>query len=164
MIEIERRFLVRTLPPILDSTPCKSIEQGYYRADDHQSLQRIRRIDGRCIHTIKHGKGLVRKEIEKEISEQEFNQLWLRTEGRRLRKKRYFLPFGEWRIELDVYEDALEGFFIAEVEFPSVEDSKNFTPPAWFGPEVTERDGFTNSHFAEFGVPEAYRELIEEIS
>ena len=38
-------------------------------------------------------------------------------------------------------------FFYAEVEFPTVEAARAFTPPAFLGREVTEEAGFSMSDY-----------------
>lgn len=47
--------------------------------------------------------------------------------------------------ELDLFSGELAGLVILEVEFPSLEDAVSFTPPAWFGRDVTEDPAYHNS-------------------
>ena len=47
--------------------------------------------------------------------------------------------------ELDLFSGELAGLVILEVEFPSVEAAVSFTPPAWFGRDVTEDPAYHNS-------------------
>ncbi len=49
------------------------------------------------------------------------------------------IPHGGLEIELDVYAGALEGLLVAEVEFATEADAREFEPPEWFGDEVTGR-------------------------
>jgi CYTH domain-containing protein len=42
---------------------------------------------------------------------------------------------------------------LVEVEFASVEDSARFSPPEWFGPEVTEDERYKNRQLAVHGLP-----------
>ena len=51
-------------------------------------------------------------------------------------------------LELDVYEGSLAGLVVAEVEFETTEESQRFSPPDWFGKEVTEDKYYKNSHLA----------------
>jgi CYTH domain-containing protein len=51
----------------------------------------------------------------------------------------YLYPIENGRIcELDVYLGKLAGYARVEVEFENEEDMKDFTPPDWFGVEITE--------------------------
>jgi adenylate cyclase len=63
------------------------------------------------------------------------------------------IPYQGLEIELDVYEDELEGFVIAEVEFDSEQQADDFEPPAWFGREVTGEDAYMNRSLATRGPP-----------
>ena len=90
--------------------------------------------------TVKRGAQLVRDEEEITLTKEQFETLWPMTENRCIVKKRYILhPDNRPNvtIEVDVYEEELEGLIIAEVEFSSVEESEAFNPPDWFGREVT---------------------------
>ena len=53
--------------------------------------------------------------------------LWPATEGKRLFKTRYEIPFGDRVVEIDVYHDRHEGLVVAEVEFDEEEAAKNFS-------------------------------------
>ena len=44
-------------------------------------------------------------------------------------------------------------FMVAEVEFPSASASAGFTPPPWFGTEVTEDTRYKNVTLALHGKP-----------
>ena len=61
-------------------------------------------------------------------------------------KKRYLIPLPDGlTIELDVFAAPFEGLWIAEVEFSSEEQANAFTPPEWFGEEVTWSSEYHNS-------------------
>ena len=48
-------------------------------------------------------------------------------------------------IELDVFEDDLAPLLLAEVEFPDEASALSFTPPEWFGTDVTFSSEYHNS-------------------
>src|SRR6185437_14960944 len=83
-----------------------------------------------------------------EISQQQFLALWPSTEGRRLEKTRYTMKENGCQLELDVYQGSLTGLVVAEVEFESAEESQRFSPPSWFGKEVTNDKHYKNSNLA----------------
>ena len=135
-VEIERKFLVDRLPDGLgDGEP---IEQGYLAIGDDGVEVRVRRRGDATVLTVKSGPGMVRTEEEFAIDERRFASLWPLTEGRRLTKTRYLIPLDDGlTAELDVYAGDHDGLLTAEIEFPSVEASEAFTPPAWIGRELT---------------------------
>jgi CYTH domain-containing protein len=63
------------------------------------------------------------------------------------------IPYGELKVELDVYEADLEGLKVAEVEFPSEDEAGNFQPPDWIGEEVTGDERYLNETLATRGRP-----------
>ena len=153
-MEIERKFLVPALPPGLDAAPRTRIEQGYLVVGPDGSEARVRRRDGACTLTVKTGGGLSRGEAEIALSADQFDTLWPATGDRRLVKTRYVLDGGAGlTIELDVYDGALAGLIVAEVEFGSERAAGAFTPPPWFGAEVTDDDAYKNRRLATDGRP-----------
>ncbi|HEY8583444.1 MAG TPA: CYTH domain-containing protein [Capillimicrobium sp.] len=150
--EIERKFLPGELPEEVLRAAAKPIEQGYLAIDEGVEV-RVRRIGGRCVLTVKGGRGLVRLEEELEIDERRFEALWPLTEGRQLEKSRRSVPLGDGALlEVDEYGGALAGLVVAEVEFPSVAASEAFAVPAWLGTEVTGDERYANRSLALSGV------------
>ncbi len=158
-LELERKWLVEQAPEAIRSAPAESIEQGYLAVGEDGSEVRLRRRAGRCFLTVKSGRGLVRQELEVEISAEQFDALWPATEGRRIVKTRRVIDLaaapGDVKIELDEYAGGLSGLWVAEVEFPDEETARAFTAPDWFGDDVTERDDYKNRHLAACGPPGA---------
>ena len=149
--EIERKFLVREVPPNLFRDPGKRIEQGYVAVDPDGTEVRLRKKGERCFLTIKSGAGLERLEAETELTPDQYDTLWPMTEGRRLVKIRHEVPHGALTIEVDVYLEQLSGFHTAEVEFASREESRAFDPPAWMAEEVTGDERYLNRNLATRG-------------
>lgn len=145
-MEIERKFLIHTLPENLENYPYKEIEQGYINRDP---VIRIRRSDDKYILTCK-GQGLmVREEFELPLSKEAFEHLKPKTDGIFIEKTRYLIPYDEkLTIELDIFHGKLVPLVLAEVEFDSVEDADAFVPPAWFGEDVTNSPKYHNSNLS----------------
>ncbi len=160
-IEIERRFVVFE-PPGVDAGSGTVIEQGYLAFGDEGTEVRVRRAGDRCSLTVKRGRGLTREETEITLSPEQFDALWPETVGRRLVKRRVEVPCVGGTIELDAYEGGLAGLVVAEIEFPTVEASRAFTPPAWCACEVTEDPRFRNRSVVSL-TPELLRKLLTEI-
>jgi CHAD domain-containing protein/CYTH domain-containing protein len=127
--EIERKYLLRSVPPHARRAPAQEIEQGYIPGDRiAERLRRVQHDDGRRLYrTIKLGSGLVRGEVEEETTAQVFDTMWPLTEGRRVHKRRYRVADGEWVWEIDEFLD--RDLVVAEVELPD-RDVK-VDPPAW---------------------------------
>ncbi len=157
--EIERKYLVASLPENLDSHPHSEILQGYLAIDANGSEVRLRRKGERRFETIKSAGGLSRAEYEIELTPDQFQTLWPATEGRRVEKIRYDIHHtGGVKIELDVYQGDLAGLYTAEVEFASEAESHDFAVPSWFGKEVTADSRYKNKNLAVHGIPPSERQ------
>ena len=146
-VEIERKFLVDRPPAELGEGEC--IEQGYLAVGDDGVEVRIRRRGSDTTLTVKSGPGMIRTEEELAIDERRFESLWPLTGERRVSKTRHLIPLEPGlTAELDVFAGAHEGLLTVEIEFPSVEASEAFAPPAWLGREVTGDGRFANQALA----------------
>ncbi len=145
--EIERKFLVYDPPSDYDKYPHKEIIQGYIVITDETEV-RVRKKGENYFQTVKTGRGLIRKETEIEITQDQFDKLWKLTENRHIEKKRYEIHQEGVLIELDFYGGKLKDLVVAEVEFESAAKSGEFSPPEWFGREITEDEEFKNRHLA----------------
>jgi CYTH domain-containing protein len=150
--EVERKWLVGEAPADVLAARAEPIEQGYLAVEEDGGEVRLRRRAGRCFITAKSGRGLVRRELEAEISSEQFETLWPATDGRRLEKTRRVMELaghpGNPSVELDEYAGALAGLWVAEVEFPDAESARSFHVPDWFADEVTEREEYRNRSLA----------------
>jgi adenylate cyclase len=115
---------------------------------------RVRRSSSADVLTVKRGTGLAREETEIELSAEQAERLWPLTEGRRVHKRRHRVELDGTTIEVDVYGDALEGLYVAEIEFPSERESAEFEPPSWLGRELTDDPRYANERLAEDGAPQ----------
>lgn len=145
-MEIERKYLLKELPEDLFSFPCRQIEQAYLSI---QPVIRIRRLNEDYILTCKSDGLLARQEVELPLTKEAYNHLLPKADGTIISKTRYIIPLTDGlQIELDVFHGALNGFIMAEVEFPTLEMAETFTPPAWFGEDVTLNPAFHNSNLS----------------
>lgn len=160
-MEIEKKYLIKSLPPRFDSFESADVSQSYILIDKKNGYEkRVRRITKGGITmfflTEKSGSGLVREEIEKEIDLAEYDSLIKKAVTDELKKTRYFIPLSDsLTAELDVYGGSLSGLCTAEVEFPTEEDAAAFTPPKWFGEEITEDKRYKNRSLAVSGMPKS---------
>lgn len=145
-MEIERKFLISTLPESLSQYDKHEIEQGYLCTDP---VVRIRRQDNNYILTYK-SKGLMsREEYNLPLTEQAYAHLKPKIDGLLISKTRYCIPMENGLVtELDVFHGAHQGLLLAEVEFPTEAEAMAFTPPQWFGEEVTFSTTYHNSNLS----------------
>lgn len=146
--EIERKFLVKTLPDNLKRSRSFVIEQGYLATESAGRQVRLRKTDRAASLTFKVGRTSHREEREIKLTPKQFAALWPGTVGRRLRKIRYEIPWKNLLIELDIYRGRHAGLVVAEVEFPDRASCRRFQPPWWFGREVTGEKRYSNVRLA----------------
>jgi CYTH domain-containing protein len=152
--EVERRFLVATMPVDYDKFPHKELKTGYLSIGD--GIEDRIRQDGPVFERItKSGKGL--KQIEAPsitpLTEDEFNELWQQIVVGKS-ETRYFIPVEGGIAELKTMHGRDEGKGEVEVEFESEETAKAFNPAVWFGKEITDDDTYTSKNLAPNGYPE----------
>lgn len=151
MPEIERKFRVHDVPR--DLSDGTRVRQAYLAVDGDVEV-RVRDRGGTFVLGVKGGRGLERTEVELEVDAATFDELWSLATARRIDKTRYRLPANGHPAELDVYAGSLEGLMVAEVEFASREEADAFTPPTWFGDELTGDPRWSNAGLATDGPPE----------
>lgn len=126
--EIERKFLLRTLPK-LDWSDILLIDQFYKK--NKSFWDRYRKLDSQINgvikyqHTIKKtvSKG-VNEEIEVELSEGDFiknlSKCFLsKSEAKKITKIRYIFPYNGLKWEIDYFPD--RDMIIAEIEIPTLD-------------------------------------------
>jgi CYTH domain-containing protein/CHAD domain-containing protein len=152
--EIERKFIVSALPDGAARAAATRIEQGYLAVSEETEV-RLRRAGGRMTLTAKRGHGESREEHEIALYKEQFEALWELSAERRLVKTRRRVPLdaADLTAEVDVYEGALAGLAVVEVEFESVARSRSFQPPEWFGRELTGDRAYSNQSLAADGLP-----------
>ena len=152
--EVERVYLLKSMPEIPVAHELWRIEQGYLvpppgSIPGSSQEGRIRRTDLSddtvvLTHTIKRGMGLVREEHERPITLSEYEALWPLTDGRRIRKHRFRVPENGLVWEIDQFLDL--DLILAEVELP--DPSTLVEPPVWLQPlilrEVTDDPAYRN--------------------
>lgn len=160
-MEIERKFLIPNLPDLSDYT-YHEIEQAYLCTGP---VVRIRREDDHYYLTYKGGGLLAREEYNLPLNAQAYAHLLPKADGNVITKRRYLIPLpnpsartpdyvfsGPLTIELDIFSGKFAGLQLAEVEFASVEDAREFLPPDWFGEDVTMDPAYHNSTMSQTDV------------
>lgn len=146
MIEIERKFKVRS--EIFKTQAKRSffIKQGFLNSDKNRVV-RVRLSDGKGWLTIK-GKsskdGMERFEWEKEISENDAEELLNICELPLIEKRRFLVEHENHIFEVDEFYGDNEGLVIAELELSNKDEKVNLPP--WIGEEVTGEVNYYNAN------------------
>lgn len=142
-MEIERKFLVSTIPENLDSYKCHIIEQGYLNTSP---VVRVRKDNDNYYMTYKGGGMMAREEYNLPLNKDAYKHLIKKADGNVISKHRYEIPDGKgFTIELDIFDGLFKGAVLAEVEFASIDEATSYTPPDWFTKDVTSDKRYHNS-------------------
>ena len=148
-MEIERKFTVKKVPDNLDTYDFHIIEQAYLTT---KPTIRVRREDDTYYMTYKgcggNNTSLAHEEYNLPLSKEAYETLKGKTDGKIITKKRVLIPYGKHTIELDIFDEPFSDLIIAEVEFESVKEADDFTPPEWFLEDVTGKREYTNAFLA----------------
>ncbi|KNY19694.1 CYTH domain-containing protein [Methylobacterium sp. ARG-1] len=150
-LEIERKFLATSavLPCCRSGT---LLVQGYLFTDAHHTL-RVRRAGDRAFLTWKGPKsGAVREEVECEVPLQMGEALLADVPlNERVQKVRYRVEHAGSIWDVDVFEGALDGLMLAEIEM--AHEDELVALPFWLGREVTSDQRYRNSRLAMGAMP-----------
>lgn len=145
-MEIERKFLLKELPKNLSSYPCRRLEQGYLSTGP---VVRVRKDNDKYELTYKGKGSMIREEYNLPLTKASYEHLKQKIDGRLITKRRYMIPYGDYTIELDIFEGDLAPLTLAEVEFPSEESANAFVAPDWFAEDVTFSKLYHNSYLSQ---------------
>lgn len=158
-MEIERKYLVRSLPDSLEQYEHFEIEQAYLCTSP---TLRIRRMGDAYILTVKErlragSTAIHNREEEFALSAQSYQQLLSKCDSGRVSKTRYRIDLRQQTgdgsyvgltAELDIFHGRHDGLLLVEVEFPNTDTANAFVPPDWFGEDVSTDPCYRNSFLA----------------
>ncbi|WP_282117654.1 CYTH domain-containing protein [Maribacter aquivivus] len=148
MIEIERKFLVKSDDYKSVASSKTRIVQGFLNTDPNRTV-RVRIKGDAGFITVKgksNASGTSRFEWEKEITVEEADALLKLCEKGILDKYRYEISVGNHVYEVDEFFVENEGLTIAEIELN--DENESFQKPAWLGIEVTGEVKYYNSQLS----------------
>lgn len=149
-IEIERKFLVKKIPDNLDTYERIDMIQGYLNT---APVVRVRKENDDYVLTYKGSGLLSHSEYNLPLNKEAFEHLLKKCDGIIISKSRYKIPIeNNLTAELDIFKGDLDSLKLVEVEFDSVEEANNFTPPEWFGEDVTTDGRYHNSYISKYGL------------
>jgi len=145
MIEIERKYLVKSDAYKEEATSIKRIVQGFLNTHPNRTVRvRIKGNNGfLTIKGISNEAGTSRFEWEQGIKVSEAEALLKICEETIIEKTRYEIPVGAHMFEVDEFQGKNEGLVIAEIELENENDP--FERPIWLGEEVTGQLKYYNS-------------------
>ena len=165
-IETEKKFLVLDDGFKAQAVKSYRIRQGYLAHDSGRTV-RVRIRDDKGFLTIK-GPSIVagsRPEWEKEISQQDAEDLFALCKPGRVDKTRWIVPAGmpgqaghpgevvmadpdrpSRYFEVDEFHGENDGLVMAEIELGSPDEP--FERPSWLGKEVTDDDRYYNGYLS----------------
>ena len=149
MIEIERKFLVRSIAYREEARFKNRIVQGFLNTDPERTVRvRIKEAAGFLTVKGKSNKaGTTRFEWEKEIDLKDAQALLNLCEKDVLDKTRYEVHLGEYLFEVDEFHGENEGLILAEIELRR--EDETFEKPDWLGEEVTGDIRYYNSQLSQ---------------
>lgn len=149
LVEIERKFLVKTLEFKEMSFRHTRIIQGFLSKDPKRTV-RIR-IKGEKGYITVKGLGnesrMTRFEWEREIKIEEAKALLSLCLPGKIDKVRFEIKAENHTFEVDEFGGENQGLIMAEIELKSENDS--FTQPEWLGREVTGDFRYYNSYLSD---------------
>ena len=98
--------------------------------------------------------GLIRDEINMDITQEQYENLIEKKECFTIHKTRYNVYDNGQVMAIDIFHDELDGLAYMEIEFKSKEDSDNYETPSWVIKDVTSDVRYKNGHLVRFGIPE----------
>ena len=142
MLEIERKYLLKTMDWKVESIQSvTNIKQAYLFEDQDKSI-RIRIRSDKAFLTIKMGQGLTRNEYEYSISVMDAEEMIAKAKLRCLEKIRYVINHQNNLWEIDVFQGKYDGLVLAEIELTSPDEKVDL--PTWIGEEVTDNPAYLN--------------------
>lgn len=140
MIELEKTYLVSTLPKNLSGCTFDDIVDQYIPVDAGHPSLRLRTRKGRIELTKKTpvaDSASVQREQTIVLEPGEAAAI-AELPAKYLAKRRYYLPVGDVTAEIDVYAGDLAGLVYVEFEFKEESQLTVFEQPGWCGVDVSE--------------------------
>ena len=157
--EIERKWLIRKedIPYNLEDSSVEKFEikQTYLCFDPEMRVRDYN--NGQSFEfTMKNNMtidGLIRDEINIDITKEQYDNLVIKQEGKTINKTRYQFYADGQIIAIDIFHGELDGLAYMEIEFKTEEESRNYKEPEWVIKDVTSDVNYKNGHLARYGIP-----------
>ncbi|MEI8143802.1 MAG: hypothetical protein WCG48_04305 [Candidatus Berkelbacteria bacterium] len=131
MIEIEKRYLLKTIPERLAESPHKNMIDIYVPAGSEHPKIRFRK-NGDKYEITKKAKAENSKHMEEQtiaITAEEFDLLEKEVTGKRIDKIRYKYNWQGFDADVDIFQGDLLGLAMVDFEFEKESDYDRFSMP-----------------------------------
>jgi CYTH domain-containing protein len=162
MEELELTYLAQNLPEAVFKSPMKEVVDIYIPASAEHPILRIRRSGTTHEITKKEPLGedpSHQLETTIPLTAEEFSALE-KLHGKRIFKKRYYYQENGITYEIGVFQEALSGLVLVDVEFGSREAKKKFAPPKFCLADVSDLEIFAGGVLC----GKSYSDIEEELS
>tara|TARA_Y100000310_G_C20518498_1_gene732431 strand:- start:550 stop:1062 length:513 start_codon:yes stop_codon:yes gene_type:complete len=143
MIELEKTFLAKNLPPNLKDCKSKEIIDVYIPKTSRHPTLRIRKNGDKYEATkkepIQEGDASKQEEQTILLTEEEFNE-FKNLDGKVAHKIRYYYPYKNKIAEIDVFQGPLKGLILVDFEFESEEEKEAFQTPDFCSNDITQEE------------------------
>lgn len=143
LTEIERTYLAKSIPIDLPNCKFATIQDTYIPFSSPHPKIRVRKLNDTyeltkkvVINEYDHS---MQHELTINLTREEYDEL-VTVNGKRLSKRRYFLPVSGKIAQVDVFLQGLLGLIVVDFEFPTEVERDSFTAPPFCGAEVTQSE------------------------
>lgn len=150
---IRRKFILLKLPPALVKLQGAELEEGFIISSSLRDL-RLRRIDKNYFISFREKQDSLFHSKDIKITKSNFAELWPFTEGKRIKSRRYLFRLKNRKVKVDCFYGDHAPLQLIEVFFPTLQASRSFKKPTFFGEEVTRLEEYDSKEMALHGIPE----------
>lgn len=163
-LELERRYLLRLLPPDLKGRPPANVIIDLYINGTRLRLRKMQPPSGPVVMKL----GQKFRAPDQPAGETTMTNIVLndaeyallkRLGGREIVKERHILPHAGRRFAIDVFRGPLDGLILAEVECETREEMATLAKPPFASADVTGDAFFTGGHLATASAADLKRKL-----
>ena len=153
-VEIEKKYKVIKLPKDIEKYKKIEIEQSYL--NHGKPTLRIRKYnEDEYILSYKARKKEYKEdlsvcdEVELPLSQESYEHLRKKVDGRIIYKTRYVIPLEDGlKVEIDKFKEFFDGVCFAEIEFKSEEQANSYKIPDWLGEDISNQKRVKNGYMA----------------
>jgi len=141
MIELEKTYLIKSLPKDLQGFPAKEIIDIYIPDNSEHPKIRIRKNGSKYEITkkepVNEGDSSHQEEQTIILTEEEFNFI-SKLPGKKSQKIRYNYTYENLTAEIDIFQENLSGLILVDFEFKTLTEKDSFKTPDFCLAEVTQ--------------------------
>lgn len=149
---IQRKFILLKLPPALLNVRGVEEEEGFIVSSSLRDL-RLRRSHKSYFISFREKQVSLFHNKEIKITKSHFEALWPFTEGKRIKSKRYLFRLQNRKAQVDCFAQEHAPLQLIQIFFPTVQASRSFKKPTFFGEEVTSSESYDTEEMALHGIP-----------